>query len=392
MRAVLLGFAGLCGLCACGQDAGLSPVQASPSRDIRLKLVSPLDREQPARADSVTLAWTHDSLTGTQVAVVNDSLPVSKQAIRSTSLSVTVPLAEGANRFVLRLSDGSEVWADTVTIVRGALPPAPSVTLLTPRVDTAHAWADSVISVRWKLSGASLDSVRFGGQLQRSVQDSLAYEVGLRPGPDTLLLSGSDVYGRTVMDTVIVGRGFYTGLADPLANLVVGKWQGDTVMPVPQAMRDSLASSFSAYKLSLDSALDIRYRMTILPEGGFRSVASLHFKATSGLLPGQVMDDWVDSIYHDEGTWAMVGDSVELRRVSCSKALSPYVAADMQKIGHLIDGDPSTHALSVASNRTATCAPEVSRIRVVFEGAAWPVTVSGLLPGQDVAMLFARSR
>lgn len=391
MRAVLLGFAGFCGLCACGQDAGLSPVESPRSRDIRLELASPQSLEQPSEADSVTLAWTHDSLAG-QVAVVNDSLPVAAQALRPTSLSLTVPLAEGANRFVLRLSQGTSTWSDTVTIVRGALPPAPSAVLLTPKVDTAHAWGDSVITVRWKLSGARLDSVRFAGMLQRSVQDSLVFRVGLRPGPDTLVLAGSDAHGRTVEDTVIVARGFYTGLADPLANLVVGKWQGDTVMAVPQAMRDSLASSFAAYKLSLDSALDIRYQMTLLPDGGFRSVASLHFKATSGLLPGQAMDDWVDSIYHDEGTWTMAGDSVELRRVACSRALSPFVSADMQKIGNLIDGDPSTHALAVASNRSTTCAPEVSRIRAVFQGASWPVTVSGLLPGQDVAMRFVRTR
>lgn len=392
MRAVLLGFAALCGLCACGKDAAVSPSQAFQARDIRLELVSPDSLTLPPAADSVTLAWKHDSLSGPQVAVVNDSLPVSSQAIRSTSLSLTVALAEGANRFVLRLSNGEGVWSDTVVIVRGSLPSAPTLTLLTPEYDTAHGWDDSVITVRWKLSGAPLDSAGFAGQVQRSVRDSLLFRVALRPGLDTLILGGKDAYGRSVKDTVVVRRGFYSGLADPLANLVVGKWQGDTLMPVPQAMRDSLASSFSAYKLSLDSALDIRYVMTLLPGGGFRSMASLHFSATSGLLPGQVMDDWVDSIYHDEGTWAMVGDSVELRRTSCIKALSPFVAADMNRIGNLIDGDSSTHALSVTSNRTSTCSPEVSRIRVAFQGAAWPVTVSGLIPGQDVAMRFVRAR
>lgn len=392
MRAVLLGFVGLCGLCACGQDAVLSSVPAPQGRDIGLTLVSPMELEQTAEADSVTLAWTHDSLAGTQIAVVNDSVLVASQAIRSTSLSLTVALAEGANRFVLRLSNGEGVWSDTVVIVRGALPPAPVLTLVTPAYDTAHGWDDSVISVRWKLTGAPLDSVGFAGQVRRVVRDSLVFQIGLRPGLDTLFLGGKDAYGRSVKDTVVVRRGFYTGLADPLANLVVGKWQGDTLMPVPQAMRDSLASSFAAYKLSLDSALDIRYVMTLLPGGGFRSMASLHFTATSGLLPGQVMDDWVDSIYHDEGTWAMVGDSVELRRTVCNKALSPFVAADMNKIGNLIDGDSTTHALSVTSNRSNTCSPEVSRIRVAFQGAAWPVTVSGLLPGQDVAMRFVRAR
>lgn len=392
MRAVLLGFGALCGLCACGKDTVLAPSESPRGRDIGLELSASVALEQSAQTDSVTLAWTHDTLSGTQVAVVNDSLLVSNQAIRSTSLSLTVALAEGANRFVLRLSNGEGVWSDTVVIVRGALPPAPSVALVTPAYDTAHGWDDSVVTVRWKLSGAPLDSVGFAGQVRRAVQDSLVFQVVLRPGLDTLFLGGKDAYGRSVKDTVVVRRGFYTGLADPLANLVVGKWQGDTLMPVPQAMRDSLAASFSAYKLALDSALDIRYVMTLQPGGGFRSMASLHFTATSGLLPDQVMEDWVDSIYHDEGTWAMVGDSVELRRTACNKALSPFVAADMNKIGNLIDGDSTTHALSVAPNRSSTCSPEVSRIRVAFQGAAWPVTVAGLLPGQNVAMRFVRAR
>lgn len=393
MRAVLLGFAALCGLCACGKDAAVSPSDAASVRDIGLKLASPASLVQASQVDSVTLAWTHDTLSGIQVAVVNDSLAVPRQAMRSTSLSLRVALAEGSNRFVLRLSDGSGIWSDTAVIVRGALPPAPAAVLLSPRRDTAHAWDDSVISVRWRLSGAPLESASFAGQVRRSAQDSLVFRVVLRPGLDTLVLAGRDAYGRTVQDTVHVRRGFYAGLADPLANLVVGGWQGDTAMPVPQAMRDSLAlsPSYAMYKIGLDSTLDIRYGLVLNPDQTFASRARLHFQATSALTdPALALDEWIDSIYVDRGTWKVVGDSLELTRQACSKARSPYIR--LVNTAALIDQDTSTHGLAASSDRDGVCAPETSRIRIAFLGAAWPMTISGLLPGQEVAMRFVRAR
>lgn len=387
---MVLGIAGLLGLSGCGSDSSTQTVSTA-SEGIRLKRVSPDSLSVPVGITSVTLAWKHDTLSGPQVATVNDSLVVPSSAISSTSLSLEVKLSEGVNRFVLKLTDGTGIWYDSVTVVRGALPTAPVVTLLSARRDTLHAWEDSVATIRWRLQG-TLDTALLVGQVKISAKDSLVFRVALRPGSDTLVLRGADVYGRTVSDTVYVKRGYYRGFADSLANLVVGKWQGDTALPVPLSMRDSLASAYPAYKLSLDSSLDIRYTMVMNGDHSFRSQAALHFKASSGLLPGRVMDDWVDSIYADQGSWSVIGDSVELTRTSCSKALSPYVTVDMATFGNLIDGDSTTHALAVTANRTDVCSPVVSRTRIVLQGKTWPITVSGLLPGQDVAMRFVRVR
>jgi len=382
---MVLGIAGLLGLSACGSDAPTQTV-ATASEGIHLKRVSPATLNVPVGVTTTTLAWTHDTLSGPQVATVNDSLVVPSSAISRTSVTLDVKLSEGANRFVLKLTDGTGVWYDTVTVVRGALPAAPVVTLLSPRRDTLHAWEDSVAVIRWALKG-TLDTAALAGQVRISATDSLAFRVALRPGPDTLVLRGSDIYGRTVSDTVYVKRGYYQGFADSLANLVVGKWQGDTVMVVPQAMRDSIAK---AYKFTVDSALQVRDVMTMNADRTFSSRVYLHFRASYIPTPAVVADEWVDSVYLDQGTWRVDGDSLEITRTACSKALSPYV--QVANIGNLFDGDTATHGLSVTTNRTDVCSPVVSRTRIVLQGQAWPITVSGLLPGQDVAMRFVRAR
>lgn len=382
---MVLGIAGLLGLSGCGSD---SPTQApvTVSEGIHLKRVSPAELTVPSGVTSTILAWTHDTLSGPQVATVNDSLVVPSSAVSRTSLSLEVRLSEGANRFVLKLSDGTGIWYDTVTVVRGALPTAPVVSLLSPRRDTLHAWEDSVATVRWKLQG-TLDTAILAGQVKLAASDSLVFRVVLRPGPDTLVLRGADIYGRRVSDTVYVKRGYYRGFADSLANLVVGKWQGDTTMTVPQAMRDSIAKS---YNFAVDSALEVRDVMTMNADQTFSSRISLHFRASYLPMPSLVIDEWVDSVYLDQGTWRVDGDSLEITRTSCSKALTPYIRLVDQ--GALLDGDTTTHGLGASTNRTDVCSPVVSRTRIVLQGQAWPITVSGLLPGQDVAMRFVRIR
>jgi hypothetical protein len=59
---------------------------------------------------------------------------------------------------------------------------------------------------------------------------------------------------------------------------------------------------------------------------------------------------------------------------------------------YLFDEDTTTHGLAVTNSRDNVCAPEISRTRIALEGQAWPITVSGLLPGQDVTMRFVRER
>lgn len=382
---MVLGIAGLLGLSGCGSDSS-TQVPSTVSEGIHLKRVSPDSLSVPVGVTSVTLAWKHDTLSGPQVATVNDSLAVPSSAISRTSLSLDVKLSEGANRFVLKLSEGNGIWFDTVTVVRGALPTAPVVTLLSTRRDTAHAWGDSIATIRWKLQG-TLDTAILAGLVKISAKDSLVFRVALRPGSDTLVLRGADVYGRTVSDTVYVKRGYYQGFADSLANLVVGKWQGDTAMTVPQAMRDSIAK---AYNFTVDSTLQVRDVMTMNADQTFSSRILLHFRARYAIDSGIVADEWVDSVYLDQGTWRVDGDSLEITRTSCSKALSPYV--QVTSIGNLFDGNAESHGLAVTTNRTDVCSPVVSRTRIVLQGQAWPITVSGLLPGQDVAMRFVRVR
>jgi len=382
---MVLGIAGLLSLSGCGSDSPTQTVSTA-SEGIHLKRVSPDSLSVPVGIASVTLAWKHDTLSGPQVATINDSLAVPSSAISRTSLSTDVKLSEGANRFVLKLTDGTGIWYDSVTVVRGALPTAPVVTLLSARRDTVHAWDDSIATIRWKLQG-SLDTAFLAGQVKISAKDSLVFRVALRPGSDTLVLRGADVYGRTVSDTVYVKRGYYQGFADSLANLVVGKWQGDTVMVVPQAMRDSIAK---AYSFAVDSALQVRDLMTMNADRTFSSRISLHFRASYAIDSGIVADEWVDSVYLDQGSWRVDGDSLEITRSSCSKALSPYV--QVTSIGNLFDGNAESHGLAATTNRTDVCSPVVSRTRIVLQGQAWPITVSGLLPGQDVAMRFVRVR
>ncbi|MEN9353044.1 MAG: hypothetical protein RL318_369 [Fibrobacterota bacterium] len=383
--------AGAFGLWGCGQDAATS-AEVTASSGLHFKRVSPASLSVPATTDSVLLAWVHDTLVGPQVAVINDTLPVSANSILPASLSAKVGLAVGANRFVLKLTDGTGIWYDTVTVVRGELPTAPSVSLLTPRFDTAHVWEDSSVTVRWKLSGTPLASVTFAGQSRTDVSDSLVFKVVMRPGPDTLLLSGTDAFGRMVKDTVFVKRGYFQGLTDSLANLVVGKWRADTAMAVPQSMRDSLANSpaYAGVKITLDSAQAIRYTMAMNANYSFSSIAVLRFKATVDMQTILLADEWVDSIYSESGTWKVIGDSIEIRRSSCSKALSPYVRVVNGM--YLFDEDTTTHGLAVTNSRDNVCAPEISRTRIALEGQAWPITVSGLLPGQDVTMRFVRER